>query len=66
MFWLDIAVGFFEGWWLFEDGRSHAVTDEGLWKRNMVEAGFGDVRWSGGERREANTLRGGAGCKGGL
>ena len=57
MFWLDIAVGFFEGWWLFEDGRSHAVTDEQLWKKNMKEAGFSDVRWSGGERPESNTIR---------
>ncbi|TVY71493.1 Methylphloroacetophenone synthase, partial [Lachnellula suecica] len=24
MFWLDIAVGLFEGWWAFEDGREHA------------------------------------------
>ena len=43
MFWLDIAVGFFEGWWLFEDGRSHAVTSETLWKQNTKEAGFKDV-----------------------
>ncbi|CAD6445409.1 1089b422-e985-41a4-b4b5-8d26679da0a7 [Sclerotinia trifoliorum] len=30
MFWLDIVVGFFEAWWLFEDGREHAATHESL------------------------------------
>ena len=57
MFWLDIAVGFFEGWWLFEDGRSHAVTSETLWKQGMKEAGFQEVKWSSGKSPESNTIR---------
>ncbi|KAJ8128197.1 hypothetical protein O1611_g5440 [Lasiodiplodia mahajangana] len=39
MFWLDIVVGLFEGWWLFEDGRSHALVDEKHWERVMKKAG---------------------------
>ena len=57
MFWLDVAVGFFEGWWLFKDGRSHAITPETLWEKRMQEAGFRDMKWSSGERPESNTIR---------
>lgn len=57
MFWLDIAVGLFEGWWLFEDGRDHAVTPEGLWKEHMLRAGFEAVDWTDGDEPEARTIR---------
>ncbi|EDO03306.1 hypothetical protein SS1G_05787 [Sclerotinia sclerotiorum 1980 UF-70] len=57
MFWLDIAVGLFEGWWLFEDGREHAVTHESLWKEHMLRAGFAAVDWTDGEEPEARTIR---------
>ncbi|KAI9742965.1 MAG: hypothetical protein M1818_003260 [Claussenomyces sp. TS43310] len=57
MFWLDIAVGLFEGWWLFEDGREHAVTPEWLWKEHMLRAGFNAVDWTDGEEPEARTIR---------
>jgi malonyl CoA-acyl carrier protein transacylase/SAM-dependent methyltransferase len=57
MFWLDIAVGLFEGWWLFEDGREHAVTPEWLWTEHMLRAGFEAVDWTDGEEPEARTIR---------
>jgi hypothetical protein len=57
MFWLDIVVGLFEGWWAFEDGRTHALVSERHWEREMMEAGFGDVVWTDGESREAKTAR---------
>ena len=38
MFLMDIAVGLFEGWWLFNDGRSHVVAGEAFWERNMKES----------------------------
>jgi malonyl CoA-acyl carrier protein transacylase/SAM-dependent methyltransferase len=57
MFWLDIAVGLFEGWWLFEDGREHAVTPESLWREHMLRAGFRAVDWTDGEEPEARTIR---------
>ncbi|KAI1127777.1 BcPKS19, polyketide synthase [Nemania abortiva] len=57
MFWLDIVVGLFEGWWLFEDGRSHALVDEKHWERAMKKAGFGEVLWSDGDTPESKTVR---------
>lgn len=57
MFWLDIVVGLFEGWWLFEDGRSHALMDEQEWNRRLRRAGFGDVLWTDGETPESKTVR---------
>jgi acyl transferase domain-containing protein/acyl carrier protein/SAM-dependent methyltransferase len=57
MFWLDIAVGLFEGWWLFEDGRTHALATETHWERVMKGAGFSDVAWTDGNRPEAKTVR---------
>lgn len=57
MFWLDIAVGLFEGWWLFEDGRDHAVTPEWLWREHMLRAGFEAVDWTDGMEPEAKTIR---------
>ncbi|KAK6214045.1 hypothetical protein LQW54_004820 [Pestalotiopsis sp. IQ-011] len=57
MFWLDVVFGLFEGWWLFGDGREHAIADEARWKTCMLEAGFKSVAWSGGAEPEAYTLR---------
>lgn len=57
MFWLDIVFGLFEGWWLFNDGRKHAVASETRWKTCMLDAGFHHVAWSVGEELEADTVR---------
>ncbi|KAM0304142.1 hypothetical protein ACHAO8_011378 [Botrytis cinerea] len=57
MFWLDIVVGLFEGWWLFEDGRSHALVDEKHWERALKASGFGQVLCSDGDTPEAKTVR---------
>ncbi|KAL4864217.1 hypothetical protein BDV12DRAFT_205861 [Aspergillus spectabilis] len=57
MFWLDIVVGLLEGWWLFEDGREHALIDEKRWERQMKAAGFQDVSWSDGNSPESKTVR---------
>ena len=57
MFWLDIVFGLFEGWWVFEDGRSHALVSETHWERSMKEAGFKEVLWTDGNMPEAKTVR---------
>lgn len=57
MYWLDIVVGLFEGWWLFEDGRQHALVDERHWEKTMKQAGFGSVSWSDGKCPEAKLVR---------
>lgn len=45
MFWLDIAVYLFEGWWVFMMGA------------NMRDTGLTDVAWTSGEEPETNTIR---------
>lgn len=57
MFWLDIVVGLFEGWWLFEDSRTHALVDEKHWEKDMKAAGFKEVLWTDGESLESKTVR---------
>ncbi|OCK81842.1 beta-ketoacyl synthase [Lepidopterella palustris CBS 459.81] len=57
MYWLDIVVGLFEGWWLFEDGRSHALISETHWERFMKDAGFQEVAWTDGSTPESGTVR---------
>lgn len=54
---MDVIFGLLEGWWLFNDGRSHALADVDHWKRVFMEAGFQEVLWSDGETREAKTVR---------
>ena len=57
MFWMDIVVGLFEGWWLFEDGRSHALVSETHWERVMRDVGFEEVLWTDGNTPESKTVR---------
>lgn len=57
MFSFDIIVGLFEGWWLFQDDRVHALVDEQHWERAMLKSGFGSVLWSDGDTPEAKTVR---------
>jgi hypothetical protein len=57
MFWLDIVFGQFEGWWLFEDGRTHATVSESQWGQLMKAAGFKEVLWTDGNTPEARTVR---------
>ncbi|KAI1171111.1 putative polyketide synthase [Nemania sp. FL0916] len=49
---LDIPFGLYEGWWLFEDGRTHAYTQPEVWQRSLTEAGYGAVDWTDGELPE--------------
>ncbi|KUJ13529.1 BcPKS19, polyketide synthase [Mollisia scopiformis] len=57
MFWFDIVFGMFEGWWLFEDGRAHAIVDEIHWECCMLDAGFKEVAWTDGTSLESQTVR---------
>lgn len=45
---LDLTFGLYEGWWLFEDGRTHAYTSPEVWKRDLTAAGYGAVDWTDG------------------
>ncbi|KAJ5115662.1 Type I Polyketide synthases (Type I PKS) [Penicillium angulare] len=52
LYWIDMIFGLFEGWWLFADGRSHALTPPARWKTDLQAAGFGFVDWSDGSLPE--------------
>jgi len=52
MYWVDMIFGLFEGWWLFDDGRTHAVTDEKRWAKDLQSVGYGHVDWTDGQRAE--------------
>ena len=55
--WFDLVFGLLEGWWLFDDGRKHALANEWLWDSNLRSAGFKHVSWSDGSSDEARGLR---------
>lgn len=48
LYWIDMIFGLFEGWWLFADGRKHALTPPVRWRTDLQAAGFGRVEWSDG------------------
>ncbi|KAJ5519536.1 polyketide synthase [Penicillium expansum] len=55
LYWIDMIFGLFEGWWLFADGRHHALTPPARWRTDLQAAGFGRVDWSDGLLPE-NTI----------
>ena len=57
LFWFDLVFGLLEGWWLFEDGRKHALADERLWERCLNAAGFEWVDWTDSTSQESDILR---------
>ncbi|TVY81378.1 Iterative polyketide synthase CazM [Lachnellula suecica] len=50
---VDFVFGLLEGWWLFDDGRKHAVVTEEHWEREFHKAGYGHVDWTDGHLPEA-------------
>ncbi|KAK8053452.1 polyketide synthase [Apiospora saccharicola] len=57
MYWVDLIFGLFEGWWLFEDGREHAVADTSVWETALHGAGYSAVDWTDGKSPEAKLER---------
>lgn len=57
LFWFDLVFGLLEGWWLFSDGREHALADERRWEKCLHAAGFEWVDWSDSASEESNILR---------
>lgn len=57
LYWFDLVFGLLEGWWLFTDGRQHALATEDLWKKNLNDAGFRWVDWSRSSTKESELLR---------
>lgn len=55
--WVDVVWGTLEGWWLFDDGRTHAIVDEKRWEQSLVRGGFKHVEWTDGHLPEARVQR---------
>nr|BCD52390.1 polyketide synthase SptM [Aspergillus sp.] len=57
LFWFDLVFGLLEGWWLFDDGRKHALASEHLWNETLDKAGYSWIDWSRNELKESEFLR---------
>ncbi|KAI4160943.1 MAG: hypothetical protein L6R39_000149 [Caloplaca ligustica] len=57
LYWFDLVFGLLEGWWLFNDGRKHALASEDLWERHLHRAGFQWVDWTKSRSQESQILR---------
>lgn len=57
LYWFDLVFGLLEGWWLFSDGRQHALASEMFWDSSLRAAGFKHVAWTAGNTEEGNTVR---------
>lgn len=53
----NLIFGLLEGWWLFDDGRTHAIVSTGHWERDLQASGFGHVDWTDGHLPENNIQR---------
>ncbi|KAL6153118.1 hypothetical protein ACJBU6_08284 [Exserohilum turcicum] len=57
LYWFDLVFGLLEGWWLFTDGRQHALATEQRWQQDLNTAGFRWVDWSRSPGKESDLLR---------
>ncbi|KUI58292.1 Conidial yellow pigment biosynthesis polyketide synthase [Cytospora mali] len=57
LYWFDLVFGLLEGWWLFDDGRVHALAHEQTWDRSLRAAGFNWVDWTASDLPESDILR---------
>ena len=55
--WVDVVWGTLEGWWLFDDGRTHAVVDEERWRKDLISAGYKYVDYTDGKLPENRVQR---------
>lgn len=55
--WIDMIFGALEGWWLFDDGRRHAISHQSRWERDLQSVGYGHVEWTDGNCPENNIQR---------
>ncbi|KAF7592428.1 hypothetical protein BBP40_000276 [Aspergillus hancockii] len=55
--WIDSVFGLVEGWWLFNDGRTHALAKPELWEKTLRANGFGHVDWTDGRLPENSIQR---------
>ncbi|KAL4910879.1 hypothetical protein BDW74DRAFT_184520 [Aspergillus multicolor] len=54
---IELAFGLLEGWWLFDDGRRHAIASETRWEKDLQSARFRHVDWTDGAMPENDTQK---------
>ena len=52
LYWLDLVFGLLDGWWLFEDSRTHCTVSQQFCKASLEASGFSDILWADGEGTE--------------
>ncbi|KAL4869560.1 hypothetical protein BDV12DRAFT_196187 [Aspergillus spectabilis] len=57
VFAIDLVFGLFHGWWVFNDGRTHAITSEQRWEQDLHAVGYGHVDWTDGQSNEVSVQR---------
>lgn len=57
VYWVDMIFGLLEGWWLFDDGRRHAIAHQSRWRDDLYSAGYSHVDWSDGNHPETTIQR---------
>jgi malonyl CoA-acyl carrier protein transacylase/nucleoside-diphosphate-sugar epimerase len=55
--WIDLVFGLLEGWWLFDDGRKHALAPPEVWEKTLKSVGYGHVDWTDGNLPETAIQR---------
>ncbi|KAK3291690.1 polyketide synthase [Chaetomium fimeti] len=55
--WVDLTFGLIEGWWLFDDGRRHALAPPNVWEATLRSVGYGHVSWTDGQLPESEVQR---------
>lgn len=55
--WVDLVYGLVDSWWLFDDGREHALAPPEVWKQALENAGYRTIEWTDGSRAEAGIQR---------
>ncbi|XDG01217.1 hypothetical protein ABKA04_000832 [Annulohypoxylon sp. FPYF3050] len=54
---IELIFGLLEGWWLFDDGRCHAISDPLRWEQSLKSVGFGHVDYSDGSLPETDIQK---------
>lgn len=57
LYWVDMIFGTLEGWWLFDDGRKHAITHESRWEEELHKVGYGHVDFTDGLSPEVSIQK---------
>ena len=57
LYWVDLIFGLLEGWWLFDDGRQHAIAHQSRWEKDLYSVGYSHVEWTNGNHPETTIQR---------